>query len=306
MLSRATIVIAAVLGFVQGAFAQPVTYTGRVEALDGKSCQTYLHVDTETRAAPLALSLQGTGIYSTGNTARIDPALRRLVHKKRVAVVTLDKPGIAADASVDDDAYNRYTQEDLILCAYNALRWARETAPAPLAQDLYFSGHSEGSQVLTRLYRHLVAKEPVLASRVKMLVLSGLPMDDWRQMLDGQLGERHKARFWAGFLGRDDSILRAFGGLTFYYLSNVFAQEPLRKTLESLWSLDVRVPLRIFQGLLDRNTPAESVKAFVEANAARRQRGEPALDLTARYYKAGHSLNSEAIRDIEADLERTL
>src|SRR5262245_11032947 len=124
------------------ASAEVLTFNGEVNAVEGKKCKAYLHVDPDAHDVALAISLQGTGIYTTGHVSRIDPALRRLARERKLAVLTLDKPGVHADATVDDAMYERYSQEDLVACSRDALRWARDKSPVSMSGALYFSGHS--------------------------------------------------------------------------------------------------------------------------------------------------------------------
>ena len=142
-----------------------------------------------------------------------------------------------------------------------------------------------------------------MGSRISRLVLSGLPMTPWSEMLDMQISPPLRTLFWNSFYRRDDRSLRSFGNLTSAYLDDVFRQPTLRHTLESLGELGSHAKFFVFQGTRDHNTESIPVKAFAEANQRRRLRGMPALDWNAKFYDSGHGLNGEAVQDIIQTLE---
>src|SRR5262249_3392432 len=151
-----------------------------------------------------------TGVYTTADDVRLDAAERALVDQGLVTVLTLDKPGITPDAMqpdrvhVDDVQFNQYTQNDLVHCSREALRWffRQPEATVPPGRpdggdaDILLSGHSEGSQVALRLLAGLASQGDPLAAHVKGLFLSGLPMLAWKDLLSAQLSERERLTFF--------------------------------------------------------------------------------------------------------------
>lgn len=276
--------------------AEPLRVT--VPGTPGMQCQAYFHSPDRAIRYPLVLSLKGTGIYTTARSAEVELALRGLYASGRITVVTIDKPGIVEDAGraiVDDSSYNRYVQEDLIRCSEAALQHAIEHATG--VGPILISAHSEGAQVAARLLADAQQRRDPLASRVKALFLSGLPLTDWRSLLAGQLADAERQRFFVAFERRDDAVLRTFGNLTTAYLARAFADEPLGKTFERLGRLGSDAEFHVYQGLADRNTPASAVREL-EARELRERR----LNLKTRYYPTGHALSRAAVLDIARDI----
>lgn len=301
------VALAAICGLA-GARVFARTDQMQVHGLGQKQCAVYFHHQGASLVWPLLFSLRGTGVYSTASVGRLDPSERALVEQGLVTVVTLDKPGISvnsdAGVQVDDGQYNSYTQEDLGRCSLNALTWAFAQNPPPIKRFyVLLSGHSEGSQVIVRLFDQMLRRRDPLAARIQGLFLSGLPMTGWRQLLSDQLSEPDRSTFFTALQRQDNAVLRSYGNLSYDYLSAVFRQEPLADTLTNLVNRGSDARFFIYQGLSDKNTPAAAVMAFVANNRIRRSKHQSSLPVRARFYPAGHALNARALSDIRGDIE---
>jgi hypothetical protein len=256
----------------------------------------------------VVVSQQGTGIYSTGTPEAVEPVVKGLLDEGRVAVLTIDKPGISVGvdgaAVVRAAEYEGYTQSDLVSCLEGAVSWALGGAEG--GARVILSGHSEGAEVVTSLYERLLVRAPAVARAVRLLVLSGVPLDGWRSILDGQLSADQRIRFWGALRSGDAAALRGFGGLTPVYVQAVLMQRPLAESIWGLARRRARAAIRVYQGEADRNTRPGAVHELVEENGRRRAAGRPALDLQARFYAAGHGLNQAALADIRAELDAAL
>ena len=109
------------------------------------------------------------------------PAFEQIVSTQGVAYASYDKPGIGARfgdpaaARRDYTIFEKYTLGHGTACAIDALRWAREQFGASVS--FHLTGHSEGSLVALYAYESLLDEDPVLAARIRTLVLSGMPLE---------------------------------------------------------------------------------------------------------------------------------
>lgn len=287
----------------QNASVAPQSIT--VNGQGGKTCQVFLHVPTKAGKFPLTFSVEGTGVYSTGITEELSPTSSYLVSESKSVVMTMDKPGIRFDSrlpskySIDDSIYNKYTQDDLVACGIEAMNWAMSNDRVDVSKGAVFLGHSEGSQVLSRIYEASLRKNLGWVKNIVLIELDGLPMSSWKDIINSQLGEEKKTAFWDAFSRKDDVILRKIGGdVAYAYFDNIFSQPTLTETFQSLASLDAKVPIEVFQGIEDKNTQMGPVAAFEKANAENRRDKKPALKFSARYYSADHHLNGTAVNDM--------
>ncbi len=291
-----------------------LTVTASVDGVEGRACRAYLSFPSGKDRLPVVLDLEGTGLY-TMSVGVLDPAVEEaLVRRRSVAVVAFDKPGLEPDPEsrvrVDMTVYARHTQADLAACAANALSWAaarRETDPD---KGIFLRGHSEGALVAVRVYKRLLESGSPAAGRIKALLLSGLPMRRWADILALQnrafypkgLAELAEARERDAIDRGDDVFLLMKCELPAAYLRHALLQESLAETLEGLAPLRPPARFLFFQGREDSNVQASAVEAFERSNAERGRQGRPALDLSVRYYDAGHSLNEAAVKDLSSFL----
>lgn len=103
--------------FAQASYLQQQT---TVKALDGKSCDAYLHALPESKGLPVIIALGGTGLYSTGDMVEQNGVLSTVVDLKKAVVVTIDMPRIHFSAAakngytIDDAVFNSHTQRDSV------------------------------------------------------------------------------------------------------------------------------------------------------------------------------------------------
>ena len=82
------------------AFTIETTVKGEHE----QSCRAYLHLPEEGVNLPLVYSQAGSGIYSTKDEESMHSAVEYFFRKGKVAVLTIDKPGIQYDDSAPNNA----------------------------------------------------------------------------------------------------------------------------------------------------------------------------------------------------------
>jgi pimeloyl-ACP methyl ester carboxylesterase len=276
-----------------------------VAGAQANSCNVYIHTLPEATGLPLVIFLAGTGIYSTGDIVEGNPVVQTLIDQKKAVVLSIDKPGISYSENspehfiIDNAAYNLYTQRDLIECVINALTWASSIQFTSSLSDVYFLGHSEGTQVAIRVYQRLLAENETTAKRVKGLFLSGLVMNTWTDIINSQIIDpKQNEEFWNAYKKHDDVILRNYGDLAYAYWQDIFSTEANQVTLQSLAQIAPGAFFEIYHGLNDENTFAKPVMEFEKWNKERRKQSLPTLSFQARYYQAGHNLNLAALNDM--------
>lgn len=278
---------------------------GRVSGTGDRTCTTYLVTsDAAVHDAPLVLSLWGTGEYTMSGSWDGDPSAEPAI-AAGAAWLVIDKPGVVADASAprgyrtDDAVYNKYTLADLTACATAALRWASERPQVGEASPIVVRGHSEGAIVAGEVLLALHESKDVLASRVEALLLSGVPAGSMREIFERQAeASGRSADYERALQNGDDAFVRAHTGLGAETLRALLAARPLRETFAALAPHRPATRIALFHGTEDANAPVEMVRALVEDNEARLSFGEPALELAARYYGAGHRLDLGAVHDM--------
>ncbi|HLD99362.1 MAG TPA: hypothetical protein VJB59_03845 [Bdellovibrionota bacterium] len=281
-----------------------VQITKTVEGKNGLSCIAYLNInDGSTRPLPLIVSVAGTGVYSNGAAPDQSSPEGYLFISGKVNVLTIDKPGIQYSSSdpgytLDDKVYSQYTQETLITCLQNALTWALQNDR--VGPGVFLMGHSEGAQVVTRVYSLLLQNNSTVAAQIRALFLSGIPMDGWKDIINWQMRDCDSVRqdFWKAIQTKDTAALRKVGNLGHPYWEEILRTEPLRQTMERLATMTPSASFQFYHGLKDQNTRVDAVTDFETWNRARTIEGKPALRLAARYYNAEHYLNLAAMNDM--------
>ncbi|MBC7692845.1 MAG: hypothetical protein H7222_13875 [Methylotenera sp.] len=273
-------------------------------------CKAYLRLpagaargSSAPRKFPLVVEQRGTGIYSTHDLA--GPVLYALVREGKAALLTIDKPGISVlldgELRVDRQTYLQHTQRDLVECLDHAITWASQDLHVGTASDVYFFGHSEGTQVLSRLYLKFLNERAAMLSRVKMIQLSGLILNSWKDILDFQLKQDttiHRFEFWHAMETKNDTRLIQLAELGHVYFEDIFATETNLDTLKEIIRRAPGVQFQIYQGLKDERTEAGPVQAFEDFNESQRKKGFRHLKIKARYYQAIHALSATAKADV--------
>jgi pimeloyl-ACP methyl ester carboxylesterase len=144
--------------------------------------------------------------------AFVHPSFEEILGAHRVAYATYDKPGIGAPfgdpAAVRRNyaIFERYTLGHGRACALEALRWAREQFGASVS--LHVLGHSEGTLVALYVYEAALDEDPVLAARIRTIVLSGLALEPIADIFARQLTElRGGDHIRAAFASCDQSVI---------------------------------------------------------------------------------------------------
>jgi hypothetical protein len=231
--------------------------------------------------------MSGTGVYSS---AFLHPSVERALSVNPVAYLTFDKPGIRAPFqdpaafTVNDNELSRYTQGHMLECARAAMSSAEERFGQRVR--FHLRGHSEGTLISLFLYEQLLSEEPALAARVDSLMLSGLSLEPFQNLVERQLSqfppERSKAIRDA--IARCDwPRLKTEMPVSCAYLKDAFARPSGRTVFENIARHEPRARFFVFQGNDDTHTPARYVRELETWN---QQTGH--LDMKFRYYPGGH------------------
>jgi hypothetical protein len=305
------IILACFFMLFAGSNAKAKTSSIQVKGLGDLSCTAFLHTGKNNSSdLPLYVSQAGTGVYTNSNPDELDPTSRELLTNNLAAVLTIDKPGIVPDSSNKEGGvrveqpYYRYTTDDLVSCVDKAIKWASQSSAVSIKRGITFSGHSEGAIVLVELYRDALKANANWVSHLKLVMLSGVPLEGMDSIIGTQFGKARLANFWKALETKDDKLMRELLNMGVPYWARAVTKPSLRKVLETLALQKPNADFAIFQGLEDGNTPHEPVIEFERWNDIRQKRDterkgkSPPLKLSVRYYLAGHYLNQNAINDM--------
>jgi hypothetical protein len=260
-----------------------------VSAGGGLDCRVYM-VPAREPPRDALLDLGGTG---TRSAARIPPELAAAFDVRPVRYVTFDKPGVRGrfgelgSTTIDDAAFARHTQGSLIACAEQAL------ASLGAGVRWHIHGHSEGALIALFVYDDLLANDPARASQIASLVLTGLPLEPFGEIVRRQTREAPAVA--RAIATCDWTVLRTLG-VSCAYLADAAARPSGRAMFERLAARSASAHLVVFQGDADDNTPAQFVRELADWNAATGH-----LDLEVSYYRGAHAGSPEARRQL-ADL----
>lgn len=291
-----------VLSFILGAAACVPRYEHVVatplRSTGGLECPGYV-VWNEEPVRDVFVVINGSGNLSN---AFVHPSFGELVRGKPVAYATYDKPGIGAPfgdpAAVqrDDRTFEQYTLGHGVACATEQLRWVR--ARFGPSTRLHLRGHSEGSLVALYTYDALLESQDELADEIATLVLSGLALEPFADILERQLRSAPDgARQREALASCDWATLEPMLGISCAYVTDASQRPSGRATFERLAARGPAARFYVFQGKHDWNTPVEPVREFEAWNAASGH-----LRMEFHYYDGGHT-GSDAAR---AKLERVL
>jgi len=264
---------------------------------DDLVCPGYL-VWNRAPVRDVFLVVNGSGI---GSSAFVHPSFKDALATGAVAYATFDKPGVRAPfddpAAVrrDDAVLARYTLGHGVTCATQALRWARERFGPQVR--LHLRGHSEGSLIALYTYEELLERDPVLAAGIKTLVLSGLALEPFAEILERQLaslpdGERVRQALAAC----DWGVLEKRIGVSCRYVEDASRRPAGREMFERLAARAAPAQIYVFHGTGDWNTPVAPVRALEAWNASTGH-----LRIAFHYYEGGHA-GSDAVRAQVAQL----
>jgi hypothetical protein len=176
-----------------------------------------------------------------------------------------------------------------------ALRWAR--AQFGPTVRLHLRGHSEGTLIALYVYDALLDRDPELAAGISTLVLSGLAMEPFADIVKHQLailpdGDRVREALTAC----DWTVLEKRMGVSCAYVDDAIRRPSGRAMLERLAARAPAARFHVFQGTEDWHTPVAPIRAFEAWNASTGH-----LRVTFHYYEGGHA-GSEAARSEMARL----
>jgi hypothetical protein len=258
---------------------------------DGLVCPGYL-VWNDEPVRHVFLVINGSG---TGSSAFLHPTFDGVVSTRSVAYATYDKPGISAPfddpaaARRDDAILERYTLGHGVACATQALRWAREHFGS--SARLHLRGHSEGTLVALYVYDALLEEDPELAASIDSLVLSGLALEPFDEILERQLTSLPDGEAVREAIASCDwTILAQRMGVSCAYIDDA-SQRPSGLTMfERLAARSAPASFYVFHGTEDWHTPVEPVRALEAWNASTGH-----LEMELHYYQGGHG-GSDAVR----------
>jgi hypothetical protein len=251
---------------------------------DDLACPAYLTWSHEP-VRDVFLVINGSG---TGSSAFVHPSFARPM-RHPVAYLTYDKPGIEArfgegprSLHRDDGILQKYTLGHGIACASNALRWARERFGPSVR--LHLRGHSEGAWIALLVYDALLGDDAELAASIGTLVLSGLPLEPFKDVLDQQLSWLPEGkRLREALASCDWALLRERLGISCAYLEDASRRPSGRELFERLAARGSAARFYIFHGTDDRNTAVAPVRALEAWNASQGH-----LTIEFHYYEGGH------------------
>jgi pimeloyl-ACP methyl ester carboxylesterase len=263
---------------------------------DELACEGHLVWDREP-VEQIVLSLGGTG---TRSTAFVHPSLSELMRARRVGLLTFDKPGVRAvfgepdDVQYDDAALQQHTQGHLVDCALQALVWTRERFGD--AVRVHVRGHSEGALLALDLLIRLKEQQPGLNRQVETLLLSGVPLEPFGQLLERQLDAlpSNGAPIRRAIDACDWPEMRRLVGFSCGYLKDATRRPAGRQMFEALAAVGANQRIVIVQGNADTHTPARYVRELAAWNVA-----HGGLDLEVQYYQGDHRGGSQGRRAMQ-------
>ncbi len=281
--------------------------TNKVNGIDQRECIAYLRIPVTGKKLPLIVNFAGTGIYSTGTDDFLGSNYETVFNNNKAMVLTIDKPGISVNKEskegfiVNHDIYDQYTQRDLVECGMNAIKWV-EQSNHRFNQRIVLRGHSEGAEVVTRIFLQSLKTNTKLASKIELLLLSGVPMTDWKTILKEQLSPTHLRKFKKFLKNKDNEKLIEFGGIGYAYFEEAFKMPSLAHVFDEIAQFKPQAKFSIYHGLNDKNTPCSHVQDYERKNREKLEKKIPALNWEARYYLSRHWLNKAASNDMMSAL----
>jgi hypothetical protein len=263
---------------------------------DGLACSGFLVWDREP-VRDVFLVLNGSGPSSN---AFVHPSFDGLLRSRAIAYATYDKPGVHAPfgdpraVHHDDAALARYTLANGTACAVSAVRWARDRFGA--AVRIHLRGHSEGSLIALYTYDELLARDPATASAIATVVLSGVPLEPLRQILERQIASLPDGdQLRRAFVDCDFGVLKKRMGVSCAYVEDAARRPSGRAMFERLAGRAAAARFYIFHGNSDWNTPVQPVRALETWNTT-----EGHLNLQFHFYDGGHGGSAAAKAEVTA------
>jgi hypothetical protein len=270
----------------------------RLASPDDLTCPGYLVWNREP-VRDVFLVVNGSGI---GSNAFLHPTFEDAIATRPIAYATFAKPGVRAPfddpAAVrrDDAILARYTLGHGVRCATEALRWARERFGR--AVRLHLRGHSEGSLIALYAYDALLDDDLDLAARIQTLVLSGVALEPFADILEHQLASLPDGdRVRQALASCDWAVLERRMGVSCAYVEDATRRPSGRAMFERLAARTAAARFHVFHGTRDWNTPVAPVRELEAWNVSTGH-----LRAAFHYHEGGHA-GSEAAR---AEMARLL
>ena len=236
---------------------------------DALVCPGYLVWNREP-VRDVFLVVNGSGTLSN---AFVNPTFEAVMRTGPVAYATFDKPGVRApfgDPAAlrrDDALFQRYTLGHGVACATEALRWAR--AQFGPTVRLHLRGHSEGTLIALYAYDSLLDSDPALASRISTLVLSGLAVEPFGDIVKRQVaGLPDGDRIRQALASCDWAVLEKRMGVSCAYVDDATRRPSGRAMFKRLAARAPPARFHVFQGTDDWHTPVAPVRALEAWNAS--------------------------------------
>jgi hypothetical protein len=258
---------------------------------DALACPGYVVWNREP-VRDVFLVVNGSGTLSN---AFVNPSFEAAMSTGPIAYATFDKPGVRApfgDPAAlrrDDALLQRYTLGHGVACATEALRWAR--AQFGPTVRMHLRGHSEGTLIALYVYDALLDQDPDLAAHIATIVLSGLALEPFADIVKRQLAALPDGdRVRQALATCDWTVLEKRMGISCAYVDDATRRPSGRAVFEHLAARPPAARFHVFQGTHDWHTPVAPVRALEVWNAATGH-----LPIAFHYYEGGHA-GSEAAR----------
>ena len=285
----------------------PITTTvdGGISNGQHLQCMAYLHVpaqpkNQDSQYVTIHFFQSGAGLYTTYFDQSWAPDADYYL--------TLEKPGVTPNMAdpnnpnVDRKIYDNYTTQTLITCAQNALVWVDNYLGPNTEKKIILGGHSEGTVVMTNVLNNILndLSQTHLQNEITAVFLSGVAMDNMKDIVRYQITGDAYRQFMQAYHAQDDDYFYSHFQLGWYWMYSAFNTP--KAVSEILLEIGgnpqgQKIPIQIFQGLLDKNVPYQSVMKFEDSNNA--APADQQVLLSARYYETGHDLDPTVISDME-------
>ncbi len=283
--------------------------SSKVPAQDGRSCLAHLRLPETKTKLPVIVALKGAGLYSMADDSNLPSTVSYFYDQEKAIVLTIEKPGVSwVDNKIDIDSsiYNQYLLTDRVHCLKAALKKMTKMKKLPFNGQIVLLGHGEGAIALTRLILSYEKQGSSQLDKIKLILLSGVPVDKYKSVIKYRLDKKESQKFWKAFETKDNDYFRMWGGVAFPYLENNFKLKSVQKVMSELVNLKNQSKFHIFHGLDDQLAPVSKVKGLEAWNESLKKNQKPSLDLNVRYYQSDHFLNLTAIGDMIAIMKEGL
>ncbi len=263
----------------------------------GLSCEGHAWGDLSNSLLPIILFVHGTGAYRISESGQ--GYLNALAAENKAVLVGFEKPGITS-TGISVEQFQAHKQSDLVECARLALNWVTQANKS--RGRVILVGHSEGVEILTRLWSQLVAENHTVRSQIAGLIASGIPLESWKVRLERSLEQAEadvRKEFEVAWKNRDEEyfLQKSIGQIPLGYLQEVISLPSTESLLRELIESEVTAQVQIFHGEKDVRCAVAPV-ARVAAWAADPAHGTSSRVVVRTFANRGHDLGSESYREM--------